>query len=208
MKPDPLDWEEPARLAETIKKLNLKHAVITSVCRDELPDRGANFWATSIRTIKENNPGLTMEVLIPDFRSTEATDLVIAEKPEVISHNIETVKRLTPEVRSLAKYEHSKDLLEYLAKAGVVTKTGLMVGLGETEKEVLEAMREMAAIGVKIFTVGQYLQPSRKHYPVKEYVHPDVFKRFKEEGLKMGFRYVESGPQVRSSYHAEMHVNA
>lgn len=209
MKPDPVDWEEPARLAQTIKELKLKHAVLTSVCRDELADGGAQFWATTIRTVKEINPGLTMEVLIPDFRrGNETLDLIISEKPEVISHNIETVKRLTPEVRSMSRYEHSLELLAYVSGSGLITKSGLMVGLGETEEEVLEAMQEVRAAGVKVFTIGQYLQPSLKHYPVKEYLHPDVFKRLKTEGLKMGFHYVESGPQVRSSYHAEQHINA
>ncbi|MBN1952016.1 MAG: lipoyl synthase [Bacteroidales bacterium] len=209
LKPDEVDWDEPARLAETIKALNLKHAVITSVCRDELADGGAQFWATTIRTLKEVNPELTMEVLIPDFRrGNHALDLVIAEKPEVISHNIETVKRLTPEVRSMSRYDHSLEVLEYIAQSGLVPKSGLMMGMGETEEEVLEAMEDLVKIGVKVFTVGQYLQPSAKHYPVKEYVHPDVFARLKETGLKMGFRYVESGPQVRSSYHAEQHIHA
>lgn len=209
MKPDAVDWEEPLRLAQTIKELNLKHAVITSVCRDELADAGAQFWATTIRTVKEVNPSVTMEVLIPDFRrGNQALDLVINEKPEVISHNIETVKRLTPTIRSMSRYEHSLEVLEYLAKSGLITKSGLMMGLGETEEEVVEAMADLLKIGVKVFTVGQYLQPSSKHYQVKEYVPPEVFVRLKETGLKMGFKYVESGPQVRSSYHAEKHINA
>ena len=209
MKPDPLDWDEPQRLAETIKELNLKHAVITSVARDELPDGGAQFWATTIRTIRKVNPAVTMEVLIPDFRrGTRALDLVINEKPEVISHNIETVKRLTPEVRSMARYENSLELLDYIAKSESVAKSGIMLGFGETEEEILKAMEDLVKIGVKVFTIGQYLRPSKDHYPVKEYVHPDVFRRLKKTGLQMGFRYVESGPQVRSSYHAERHVNA
>jgi lipoyl synthase len=209
MKPEPVDWDEPRRLAETIKTLNLKHAVITSVARDELPDGGAQFWATTIRTIKEHNPQVTMEVLIPDFRrGNRALDLIINEKPDVISHNIETVKRLTHEVRAMSRYEHSLELLEYIAKTELIAKSGAMLGLGETEEEVIEAMEDLVKIGVKVFTIGQYLRPSKQHYPVKEYVHPDVFKRLKKVGLKMGFRYVESGPQVRSSYHAERHVNA
>lgn len=209
MKPDPLDWDEPQRLAETIKDLNLKHAVITSVARDELPDGGAQFWATTIRIVKKVNPAVTMEVLIPDFRrGNRALDMVINEKPEVISHNIETVKRLTPEVRSMARYENSLELLDYIAKSGLVAKSGIMLGLGETEEEILEAMEDLVKIGVKVFTIGQYLRPSKDHFPVKEYVHPDVFRRLKKTGMQMGFSYVESGPQVRSSYHAERHVNA
>jgi lipoyl synthase len=209
LKPDPPDWDEPQRLAETIQSLKLKHAVITSVARDELADGGAQFWATAIRTIKEQNPGLTMEVLIPDFcRGTQALDLILNERPEVISHNIETVKRLTPAVRSMARYEKSVELLDYAAKSGVITKSGLMLGLGETEDEVVNAMHDLIGVGVKVFTIGQYLQPSQEHYRVREYVHPDIFERLKDTGLKMGFRYVESGPQVRSSYHAEVHINA
>ena len=208
-KPDAVDWGEPERLADTIQSLNLKHVVLTSVARDELPDGGAGFWATTIRTVKQKNPGITLEVLIPDFhRGNRALDQVIDEKPEVISHNIETVKRLTPEVRSMARYEHSLELLAYIARSGAIAKTGLMLGLGETEGEVLEAMDDALRAGVKVFTIGQYLQPSKEHYPVKEYVYPDVFQRLKETGLKKGFRYVESGPQVRSSYHAEQHIHA
>jgi len=209
MKPEPVDWEEPIRLAETIKSLNLKHVVITSVARDELVDGGAAFWATTIRTVKEINPNITMEVLIPDFRrGTRALDLVINEKPEVISHNIETVRRLTPAVRSMARYEHSLELLKYISKSGLIPKSGLMMGLGETEEEVEEAMNDLLKVGVRVLTIGQYLQPTKEHYPVMEYIHPDVFMRLKEFGLRKGFRYVESGPQVRSSYHAELHINA
>lgn len=209
MKPDAPDWDEPNRLAETIKELNLKHVVLTSVARDELSDGGAQFWATTIRTVKEVNPKLTMEVLIPDFRrGNRALDLVMAEQPEVISHNIETVKRLTPEVRAMSRYEHSLELLEYMGKGETIAKSGLMMGLGETEEEVVEAMEDVLKTGAKVFTIGQYLQPSKAHYPVKEYVHPDVFNRLKETGLNMGFSYVESGPQVRSSYHAEQHITA
>jgi lipoic acid synthetase len=209
LKPEPVDWEEPNRLAETIKALNLKHVVLTSVARDELADGGSSFWATTIRTVKEVNPNITMEVLIPDFRrGTKALDLIINEKPEVISHNIETVRRLSPAVRSMARYEHSLELLEYVAKSGVIVKSGLMMGLGETEEEVEEAMGDLLKVGVRVFTLGQYLQPTKEHYGVKEYIHPDAFLRLKELGLKKGFRYVESGPQVRSSYHAELHINA
>ena len=209
MKPDPVDWQEPQRLAETIKELNLKHVVLTSVCRDEMVDGGASFWATTIRTVKELNPDITMETLIPDFRrGNKALDTVINEQPEVISHNIETVKRLTPDVRSMARYEHSLDLLDYVAKSGLITKTGLMLGLGETIEEVIEAMDDSLNAGVKVFTIGQYLQPSPEHYPIKEFVKPEIFSELKKIGLEKGFKYVESGPQVRSSYHAELHIHA
>ncbi len=208
-KPEPADWEEPVRLAETIKELNLKHVVLTSVARDEMHDGGAGFWAGCIRKVREANPGITMEVLIPDFRrGNSALDKVIEERPEVISHNLETVRRLTPDVRSMARYEHSLDLLKYVAESGQIAKTGIMLGLGETRDEVIETMRDARQAGVRVFTLGQYLRPSKEHYPVKEYIHPDTFKMLKETGLEMGFGYVESGPQVRSSYHAERHVNA
>jgi lipoic acid synthetase len=207
LKPEPVDPDEPIRLAETIQELQLKHAVITSVARDELHDGGAGHWAECIRKVKELNPGITMEVLIPDFRRGNiALDTIINEKPEVISHNLETVKHLTLEVRSMARYEHSLELLAYVAKSGLIAKTGIMLGLGETEKEVINTMQDAYNVGVKVFTLGQYLRPSKEHYPVKEYIHPDVFKRLQEAGLKMGFVHVESGPQVRSSYHAERHV--
>ncbi len=208
MKPDAVDWKEPERLAETIKLLQLKHAVITSVARDELADGGASFWAATIRKVKEVNPETTMEVLIPDFRrGTKALDLVINEKPEVISHNVETVKRLSQTVRAMSRYEHSLEMLEYIATSGIITKTGLMLGLGETKDEVIKTMEDVLHVGVKVFTIGQYLQPSKRHYEVKEYIHPDVFTDLKEKGLSMGFAHVESGPQVRSSYHAERHVH-
>lgn len=208
LKPEPVDLEEPMRLAETIKTLALKHVVITSVARDELHDGGAGFWAECIRKVKEINPGITMEVLIPDFRrGNSALDIVINEKPEVISHNLESVERLSPEVRSMARYDHSLELLSYVAKTGLIAKTGIMLGLGETKDEILATMRDALNAGVKVFTLGQYLRPSKEHCPVKEYIRPDVFKELKEEGIKMGFKHVESGPQVRSSYHAEKHVN-
>jgi lipoyl synthase len=209
MKPEPVDWLEPQRLAETVRELKLKHVVLTSVCRDELADGGAGFWATTIKTVKELNPGTTMETLIPDFRrGTKALDMVIKEQPEVISHNIETVKRLTPDVRSMARYEHSLELLEYVAKSGLIAKSGLMLGLGETIAEVEEAMDDLVSIGVKVFTIGQYLQPSPEHFPIREFIRPEIFRQLKETGLKKGFRYVEGGPQVRSSYHAELHIHA
>jgi lipoyl synthase len=209
LKPDPIDYEEPKRLADAIKSLSLRHAVITSVARDELIDGGARFWALTIRTIKEVNPGVTMEVLIPDFRrGNSILDLIINEKPEVISHNIETVERLSPAIRSMARYESSLELLRYVAKSGLIAKSGIMLGLGETEEEVTRAMDDVLEAGVKVFTMGQYLQPTKEHFPIKEFIHPDIFNHLKEIGLKKGFRYVESGPQVRSSYHAELHINA
>lgn len=208
-KPDPVDWDEPQRLADTIRELKLKHVVLTSVARDELHDGGASFWAECVRKIKELNPGTTMEVLIPDFRRGDsALDTIINEKPEVVSHNLETVKRLTPEVRSMARYENSLDLLQYVSKSGLIAKTGIMLGLGETYNEILETMKDAFNAGVKVFTLGQYLRPSKEHYPVQNYVHPDTFKELKEAGLNIGFGYVESGPQVRSSYHAELHIHA
>ncbi len=207
MKPDAVDHSEPERLARTIKSLNLRHCVITSVARDELHDGGAGIWAETIRKVKEENPGITMEVLIPDFRrGTKALDVVIQEKPEIISHNIETVKRLNPFIRSMSRYEHSLDLLKYITSGNILGKSGLMVGLGETSGEVFEAMDDLLNAGVKVLTIGQYLQPTTAHVEVREYVHPEVFRKYKEVGLKKGFRYVESGPQVRSSYHSERHV--
>lgn len=208
MRPDPLDTDEPERLAEAVSLLELKHCVITSVARDDLPDGGAGFWAETIRIIKKLNPGVTMEALIPDFRrGTTALDLIIKEKPEVISHNLETIRRLTPAVRSFSTYDHSLELLKYIASSGIVAKSGIMAGLGETQEEVMETMDDLLVVGVKVFVIGQYLQPSEKHIMVAEYVRPEVFKKFRETGLKKGFTFVESGPQVRSSYHAERHVN-
>jgi len=208
MRPEPVDMDEPNRLAETIGLLGLKHCVITSVARDDLPDGGSGFWAETIRTIKRLNPDISMEALIPDFkRGTKALDLIIKEKPEVISHNLETVRRLTPKVRSVSTYDSSLELLEYTASSGIVAKSGIMAGLGETEEEVMETMDDLLTVGVKVFVIGQYLQPSEKHIQVEEYIRPEIFERFRETGLKKGFAYVESGPQVRSSYHAERHVN-
>ncbi len=208
MRPGPVDADEPVRLAETVSILGLKHCVITSVARDDLGDGGAGFWAETIRTVKKFNPVISMEALIPDFnRGTEALDAIIKEKPEVISHNLETVRRLTPKVRSVSKYDTSLELLKYIASSGIVAKSGIMAGLGETREEVMETMDDLIAVGVKVFVIGQYLQPSEKHIKVKEYIRPEIFERFRETGLKKGFVYVESGPQVRSSYHAERHIN-
>ncbi len=207
-KPLPPDWNEPMNLAKAMQKLGLKHAVITSVDRDDLPDKGASFWAMTIKAIKQLNPLITIETLIPDFDANEEwIKKVIAAKPDVISHNLETVRRLTPEIRSRAKYERSLETLRIIAKNGIRAKTGIMLGLGETTEEVLETMDDALNVGVEVFTLGQYLQPSRQNIPVVEFIKPEVFEFLRKEGLKKGFKYVESAPLVRSSYHAEKHVN-
>lgn len=207
-RPDSLDWDEPDRLADTVNKMNLRHCVITSVDRDDLKDGGAEFWAFTIRKLKENNPGMTIETLIPDFNGKEELiNIVIDAKPNIISHNMETVRRLTPQIRSKAKYEVSLRTIETIAKSGTVRpKSGIMVGLGETEAEVIETMDDLRAVNCQIITIGQYLQPTRQHEPVHEFVTPEQFLRYREIGLEKGFRFVESGPLVRSSYHAEKHV--
>lgn len=206
--PDPVDWDEPARVAESIKILALKHCVITSVARDDLKDQGATFWVTTIKTIREVNPGITMEVLIPDFSNNhELLDLVINEKPEVISHNIETVERISPRIRSMATYEKSLKVLTHISGSGIITKSGFMVGIGETDEEVFRTMDDLLVAGVKVLTIGQYLPPSERHTLLVEYIKPEVFEYYKHTGLKKGFRFVESGPLVRSSYHAERHVH-
>jgi lipoic acid synthetase len=207
-RPHPVDWNEPERLADTISNMKLRHCVITSVDRDDLPDGGADFWAKTIQRVKEKNPNITIETLIPDFDAKpELIQKVIDARPNIISHNLETVRRLTPLVRSRAKYDISLKTIETVSKSGTVrSKSGIMVGLGETEEEVLQTMDDLLAVGCKIMTIGQYLQPTRKHYPVAEYVTPEQFAKYREIGLKKGFRFVESGPLVRSSYHAEKHV--
>ena len=206
-RPLPLDPKEPENVAESIRLMNLRHAVVTSVDRDDLSDLGASHWARTIRTIKEVNPHTTIEVLIPDFQGRlDLVDEVIDAAPEIISHNLETVRRITPKVRSVAKYEMSLSVLEQIAKRGVVAKTGIMVGLGETVDEVLSLMDDALAAGVSVLTIGQYLQPSRKNIPVTEYVTPEQFERYRLQALSKGFRKVESAPLVRSSYHAEKHV--
>jgi len=200
-KPLPLDSEEPLRVAQSIRELGLKHAVITSVDRDDLPDAGAGHWTETLRQIKVCNPKTTLEALIPDFGgNTESIAGVIATMPEIISHNMETVRRLTPFVRSAAKYERSLSVLKQIGKSNVFVKTGLMLGLGETEAEVFELMEEVLSAGCYFLSIGQYLQPSLKHLPVEEYIHPDVFEKYKEKAYASGFRHVESGPLVRSSY--------
>jgi lipoic acid synthetase len=205
--PDAVDWLEPLRLAKTIQTLQLKHCVITSVTRDDLPDGGAEFWATTIRKIKELNPQTTIETLIPDFNANaEHVQKVIDAAPEVISHNLETVRRLTPKVRSTARYDRSLKVIEMISRAGIVSKSGVMVGLGETETEVLQTMDDLRAAGCKVLTIGQYLQPDSNLLPVVEYVVPEQFEKYRAEGMKRGFSFVESSPLVRSSYHAERHV--
>jgi lipoic acid synthetase len=202
--PDPL---EPQKVAETIKDLKLRHAVLTSVDRDDLPDRGASLWAQTIREVRLQNPGITLEVLIPDFDGKEELiNIIIQEKPDVISHNLETVKRLTPGIRSKAKYEISLKVLAQIASSGITSKTGIMLGLGETEAEIFELMDDALAQGCSVITIGQYLQPSRKHIPVSAYIHPDKFLEYKTIALQKGFRIAESGPFVRSSYCAEKHL--
>jgi lipoic acid synthetase len=208
-KPMPVDWDEPRRLAESIRTLGVKHCVLTSVDRDDLEDGGASFWAETVRTMKEINPGVTLETLIPDFRGRQDhIRLVIEAGPEVVSHNLETVKRLTPRIRSLNRYEISLGVVGYLSSQGVISKSGIMLGLGETREEVLETMDDLRRAGCKVLTIGQYLQPTLLHHPVKDYIHPDVFREYKKIGLEMGFSFVESSPLVRSSYHAERHLKA
>ena len=209
VKPNLPDWGEPERLAQSIKTLNLKHCVITSVARDDLADGGAAFWVETIRQVKKLNPNTTMEVLIPDFQGrTDLIQQIIDEKPEVISHNLETVRRLTPRIRSMATYKRSLQVLKYISSSGIIAKSGIMLGIGEMEREVFKAMDDLRDAGVKVLTIGQYLQPSSYHYDVQEYITPEQFKKYKQAGLERGFKYVESSPLVRSSYHAERHVNA
>lgn len=206
-KPKPTDPDEPRRVAESVKLMALKHVVLTSVDRDDLPDLGAAHWVQVITVLREMNPTTTIEVLIPDFQGRPALiQQIIDVKPEIVSHNLETVRRLTPEVRSAAKYDTSLKVLKQLSDAGVRAKSGIMLGLGETEEELLEAMDDLRTNGCSILTLGQYMQPSRKHLPVQAYIHPDDFKRYKEIGLQKGFAFVESGPLVRSSYHAENQI--
>lgn len=206
-RPEPLDPKEIDGVAESVRSLGLRHVVLTSVDRDDLPDYGASHWAAMVRRLKEECPGVTMEVLIPDFRGrTDLVDMVLAEHPEVVSHNLETVRRLTPEVRSVATYDTSLRVLRHIAASGVRSKSGIMLGLGETREEVLETMDDLLAAGVEVMTIGQYLQPTASHYQLREYIHPDVFAEYAEIGRAKGFRHIESSPLVRSSYHAEKHV--
>ena len=207
-RPSAVDWAEPEKVARSIKIMSIKHAVITSVDRDDLKDMGSIIWSETVKAIRRMNPSTTLETLIPDFQGIERhLDRIIEVKPEVVSHNMETVKRLTREVRIQAKYERSLEVLRYLHSSGVNrTKSGIMLGLGELEKEVLETMEDLRNANVDVVTIGQYLQPSKKHLPVKEFILPEQFKKYEEVGLKMGFRHVESGALVRSSYKAHKHI--
>ncbi|HEY0895953.1 MAG TPA: lipoyl synthase [Sphingobacteriaceae bacterium] len=206
-RPLAVDPDEPNRVADSIRLMNVKHAVITSVDRDDLKDGGSGIWAETIRAVRRESPGTTMETLIPDFKGIwDNLYRVCEERPEVVSHNIETVRRLTREVRIQAKYDRSMEALKRISEFGLRTKSGIMLGLGETEEDVLETMRDLAAAGVHILTLGQYLQPTKNHHPVVSWIHPDQFAFYQKAGMEMGFKYVESGPLVRSSYHAEKHL--
>jgi lipoic acid synthetase len=206
-KPDAVDIYEPGKVANSVKIMGVKHAVITSVDRDDLKDGGSEIWAQTIRAIRQQSPGTTLETLIPDFAGNwENLQVLINAAPEIVSHNLETVRRLTKQVRIQAKYDRSLELLFRLKKGGMRTKSGVMLGLGETQEEVIETMQDLRAVQVDILTLGQYLQPTPKHLPVAEFIEPAQFDHYKKLGLEMGFRYVESGPLVRSSYHAEKHL--
>jgi lipoic acid synthetase len=206
-RPTELDLDEPYRVAEAIRLMEVKHAVLTSVNRDELKDRGASVWAATVREIRKQSPDTTMETLIPDVKANwEALELMISERPEVVSHNMETVKRLYRTVRPQAKYERSLEQLSRIKAAGLRTKTGFMVGLGETPEEVNEILDDLKAAGVDVVTIGQYLQPTKMHLEVAEFITPEQFKLYEEMGYAKGFNFVESGPLVRSSYHAERHI--
>ena len=207
-RPQDVDWEEPEKVARSIKIMEIKHAVVTSVDRDDLKDMGSIIWAETVKAIRRMNPNTTLETLIPDFQGIHIhLDRIIAVSPEVVSHNVETVKRLTREVRIQAKYERSLEVLKYLKSRGINrTKSGIMLGLGEMEEEVIQTMKDLRDADVDVVTIGQYLQPSKKHLPVKEFITPDQFKKYETIGLEMGFRHVESGALVRSSYKAHKHL--
>jgi lipoic acid synthetase len=206
-RPEPVDWDEPQRVAEAINLMKVKHAVVTSVDRDEIKDGGSIIWYNTIKAIKALNPTTTLETLIPDFKAeAENIQRIIDAAPEVVSHNIETVERLTKQVRIQAKYWRSMETLRILKQGGMRTKSGIMLGLGETKEEVIQTMQNLRDSNVDVITIGQYLQPSKKHLQVQRFVHPDEFKELREIGYNMGFDYVESGPLVRSSYHSEKHV--
>lgn len=208
-KPLPPDENEPEKLAETIRIMGIRHCVITSVDRDDLEDQGAGHWVKTIRELKRVHPELRMEVLIPDFRGDERlVRMVAGAGPDVISHNLETVERLTPFVRSAAGYRRSLEVLRCISSCGIIPKSGIMLGLGETHEEILSTMDDLLDAGCKVMTLGQYLAPTKSHLPVTEYIQPSYFRSLREVALKKGFRYVESGPLVRSSYHAEEHVHS
>jgi lipoyl synthase len=206
-RPEPVDWDEPQRVAEAIHLMKVKHAVITSVDRDELKDGGSIIWYNTIKAVKALNPDTTLETLIPDFKGeVENIQRVIDAAPEVVSHNIETVERLTRQVRIQAKYWRSMEVLKTLKRGGMRTKSGIMLGLGEAKEEVVQTLRDLYHAGCDVVTIGQYLQPTKKHLPVQRFVHPDEFAEYREIGYSLGLDYVESGPLVRSSYHSERHV--
>lgn len=206
-RPEAVDWDEPQRVAEAIHLMKVKHAVLTSVDRDELKDGGSIIWHNTIKAVKALNADTTLETLIPDFKGkAEDIQRIIEAAPEVVSHNVETVERLTRQVRIQAKYRRSMEVLKVLKQGGMRTKSGVMLGLGEAKEEVLQTMQDLRNSGVDVITLGQYLQPTKKHLPVIRFVHPDEFAEYREAGYNMGFDYVESGPLVRSSYHSERHV--
>lgn len=206
-KPEDVDIYEPGRVAHSVKTMGVKHAVITSVDRDDLKDGGSEIWVQTVKAIRHQSPGTTLETLIPDFAGNwENLQRIIDVAPEIVSHNLETVRRLTKQVRIQAKYDRSLEVLFRLNKGGMRTKSGVMLGLGESDEEVIETMEDLRSVNVDILTLGQYLQPTPKHLPVTEFVTPERFEKYRELGLEMGFRYVESGPLVRSSYHAEKHL--
>lgn len=207
-RPLPLEEKEIMDIVNSVKSLSLKHVVITSVDRDDLPDCGAGHWAKMIRTLKNECPDVTMEVLIPDFKGRlDLVDMVIDEHPDIISHNLETVRRLTPEVRTFATYDNSLQVIKHIASRGIRSKSGIMLGLGETREEILETMDDLLNVGCEVMTIGQYLQPTKENYPIREYIHPDVFAEYGRIGKEKGFRHIESAPMVRSSYHAEKHIH-
>lgn len=207
-RPEDVEWDEPEKVARSIKIMKIKHAVITSVDRDDLKDMGSIIWAETVKAIRRMNPETTLETLIPDFQGVERIlDRIVEVSPEVVSHNMETVRRLTREVRIQAKYDRSLAVLKYLKQQGIRrTKSGIMLGLGETEEEVIQTMKDLREANVDIVTIGQYLQPSKKHLPVKEYITPEQFAKYEQIGKELGFRHVESGALVRSSYHAQKHI--
>ena len=206
-RPGAVDKGEPDRVANSVKLMNVKHCVITSVDRDDLQDGGSTIWVETIRAVRKISPQTKFETLIPDFKGIlENMDRVFSERPDILSHNVETVRRLTKQVRVQAKFDRSLDVLKRAKQFGLRTKSGIMLGLGETDEEILETMTELRSAQVDVLTLGQYLQPTKQHLPVAEFVHPDRFAKYKELGLEMGFLFVESGPLVRSSYHAEKHV--
>ena len=208
-RPDTLEWDEPEKVARSIKIMGIKHAVITSVDRDDLKDMGSIMWGETVKAIRRMNPQITLETLIPDFQGVERNiDRIVDVSPEVVSHNMETVRRLTREVRIQAKYDRSLGVLKYLKDQGINrTKSGIMLGLGEKDEEIIETLRDLRSVNVDVVTIGQYLQPSKQHLPVQEYVTPERFERYRKIGLEMGFRHVESSALVRSSYKAQKHIH-